>query len=1213
MTTRRSFTRLLRAAALGACLLIPATGAADDTDLYVDNDRDPPPSSRPLVMLSLDYRANLSRAADAATERYFRDLGLGAEVDRLKAIGGGQWTFFDVLILSLKTVLRDVRGVKIGLMFSHNEAGATGASGYDSTPGGSNGGVILMGFRDVESPGTRSAFLDELIALKRLKPDASSPDHPYQGSELFFEFFRYLTGQGIYNGHNGVFDFESGSGKDAATNMRCPPTAGPEACWDTTIETGARYVSPLAGSDACARIFTVNFLFQVSQQESDAALFTTPQAEGGLGIAAPATQNGYFPAMLEFLHGNDLATGALGTAPDLPGKQNVTSFFLVDPRSINATTRAYAESGGSTAPLPLADDPAALVAALRNVFQQILGVSTTLVAASVPVNVFNRSEIVDNVYFALFQAQGAPPGGNVAPGGPAFWPGNLKKLRLESRDVADAGGGTRERLALVDARGEPAIGADGRIAPDALSLWTDDRGALLDAGDINGDGRLDATDGDDADAVADNVLPPAATGAGYAAADPPGLGPDRDGRYIPRGGAGQRIPGFAAGGVGDSNPTGEADADGPRKVFRLTRSAGAAALASLDVGDAGAAELKADFGDASMSDADARALIRYARGQDVNDEDGDGDRGEPRFWLLGDPLHSRPLPLNYGAAEGHGDRANPAIFIAMAANDGALHLFRNTAPGAPDALPSSGPGAPGQLGQEVWAFFPPEGLAVQRQLMANDPSRVPQHPYAFDGEPTALVLDQDGDGTIEPGDRVILYVGLRRGGAGTSSATIASAYYALDVTDPLRPVFLWRITPTSRTTRSGEQATTDFAEMGYTFSRPRVGTVQDGASRRLAVFFGGGYDGGYTGGLDGDGRPARFGNDVDGAMADDVRGRAIYVVRAHDAALLWKAVGGGATSRETSTATRTFIHAALRDSVPSNLTVLDTDADGAIDRILVGDTGGNVWRADLGGDADADGGNVDDWKLTRLACFGRHGGPDCGEMTARLHDRRFFHEPDLVQARDENGVRYDAVVIGSGDREDPLDQGGDVDNYLYVIRDYNTGVGAGADAARHHAQMTDITGTCMAGSDCAIATPGWRLFLGHGEGEKALSAPLTIASTVFFTTYLPPPANDTGGAARCGPREGGGFLYAVSLTDGSPRFNYDTSTGGEITDPGTGAEDRSISLDTPGIPAQVVHLGSAGGAGAGAAGCTVNVLAGTRIFEAPGCPRFRTYWQRVGP
>ena len=51
------------------------------------------------------------------------------------------------------------------------------------------------------------------------------------------------------------------------------------------------------------------------------------------------------------------------------------------------------------------------------------------------------------------------------------------------------------------------------------------------------------------------------------------------------------------------------------------------------------------------------------------------------------------------------------------------------------------------------------------------------------------------------------------------------------------------------------------------------------------------------------------------------------------------------------------------DSIPSALTVADTDGDGFTDRIVVGDSGGNVWRADLVGS------NVADWKLTQLAQY----------------------------------------------------------------------------------------------------------------------------------------------------------------------------------------------------------------------------------------------------
>ena len=41
---------------------------------------------------------------------------------------------------------------------------------------------------------------------------------------------------------------------------------------------------------------------------------------------------------------------------------------------------------------------------LEDVFKQILSVSTTFVSASVPVNAFNRAEVIDNVYLALFKA-----------------------------------------------------------------------------------------------------------------------------------------------------------------------------------------------------------------------------------------------------------------------------------------------------------------------------------------------------------------------------------------------------------------------------------------------------------------------------------------------------------------------------------------------------------------------------------------------------------------------------------------------------------------------------------------------------------------------------------------------------------------------------------------------------------------------------------------
>ena len=72
----------------------------------------------------------------------------------------------------------------------------------------------------------------------------------------------------------------------------------------------------------------------------------------------------------------------------------------------------------------------------------------TFVAPSIPVNVFNRSQVVNEVFMALFEADedGFP-----------LWNGNLKKLRIEPNSIT----GTLE---LQDQNGINAIDIDIRCA-----------------------------------------------------------------------------------------------------------------------------------------------------------------------------------------------------------------------------------------------------------------------------------------------------------------------------------------------------------------------------------------------------------------------------------------------------------------------------------------------------------------------------------------------------------------------------------------------------------------------------------------------------------------------------------------------------------------------------------------------------------------------------
>lgn len=1073
------YKKLYAIAALG---IAPWTLLADDTDIYVN------PSfatgSEPLVMFSLDYRSNLgstvcsnvSSSCDAA--EYFKAEGLEADLP-----ASGKLVFFDVLRLALKLVLSEVNGVSIGLMMNHDNGNK--CEGPSQT-GCSNGGYMLRGFESLQAGDANGSLSEFLNILNSLPVPQGNLSHSYQGKELFFEFFRYLTGQDIYNGHNGFTDYDS----DKKENLDAD---NPDIAWDTAIEDASNttYLSPLIAGSTCSSIYTINLMFQVSNQEddSDDAIKAARNAGGMGGINLSGNKNN-FDTVIGYLNDVDLApaTNKFGSAvPEIDGIQNVTSYFIVDPTKINNTTTGYAEAGGTERPLALSENPEELVETLRSILDQILSVSTTFVAASVPVNVFNRASIVDNVYIALFQAFKEPS-----------WTGNLKKLTLGPVTLAD---GSTE-LVLKDALDDPAVAGDGRIELDALTFWTDP-------------GALPAPD----------------TSAGEVSG--------RDGRHVDRGAAGQQIPGFASGNPGMNN----ADS-GARKLFYDS----SLSLTALDADKSTTAvALQAALGASTVDEA--YELLLHMRGWDVDQYRIDGSL-IARDWVLGDPLHSRPLPINYGAL-GSFSTSNPAIYIAMASNDGFLHMFRNTNTNGSES------------GREVWAFAPTEVLDKQAILQKNEVVD-PRHPYTIDGAPVAITNDANQDGTISgTGEYAWLFVGMRRG---------ASSYYALDVTQPESPSLMWKIDP----------SVTAFSELGQTFSTPQTGLLDIAASAGSSnivpvLVFAGGYD------TNKDDR-ATF------PPAADTRGNAIYVVNAETGALIWKARKASSTGNIDSDE---FGHQDLTHSIPSDVTAVDTNGDGLLDRVLVGDTGGNVWRVDLVGN------DPSNWTLVKLAALGLDG-VTTGTPT-KADDRRFFHAPDLVLSRDSTGA-FDAVVIGSGDRADPLSKGGVASDAFYMIKDRGTAIGAGAPTGSTHSNLPDLTSNCLQSADektCGVdLSKGWRFDLSRGTAEKNLARPLTFSGNVFFTTYLPPGSNE---ATTCGPSEGGGAFYAVNLADATAVFNFnltDDDTQDTSGEPNS-ADDRAEVLRSGGIPSEVVFIPPG------------QILRpDLNITNAPGTNRFRTFWQR---
>ncbi|MFP4657112.1 MAG: pilus assembly protein, partial [Desulfonatronovibrionaceae bacterium] len=221
-------------------------------------------------------------------------------------------------------------------------------------------------------------------------------------------------------------------------------------------------------------------------------------------------------------------------------------------------------------------------------------------------------------------------------------------------------------------------------------------------------------------------------------------------------------------------------------------------------------------------------LIRYARGEHISGcrsrASGDGE------WKLGDIIYSTPVAVEY----------DDYSMLYAGGNDGMLHAFRagyvknlggQMQPAqicASRDSCSDGPNQP-ELGREEWAFIPQDSLPYLRYTASPDYS----HIYSVDLKPSLVQTE----------NRKILIGGMRLGGAcgngdinppsDTEPESVGrSAYYALDVTNPQDPEYLWSFAP---------------KDMGFTYSGPAYVKRKDenGDWSHYIMFASGptGYDG----------------------------------------------------------------------------------------------------------------------------------------------------------------------------------------------------------------------------------------------------------------------------------------------------------------------------------------------------------------------------------
>lgn len=532
----------------------------------------------------------------------------------------------------------------------------------------------------------------------------------------------------------------------------------------------------------------------------------------------------------------------------------------------------------------------------------------------------------------------------------------------------------------------------------------------------------------------------------------------------------------------------------------------------------------------------------------------------------GSIIHSAPTVVTYGFDDS-GDTYTYDNVVFVSGNDGFLRAL--------DA----------DDGAEYFSFFP-QALLPRLGSWYDMPAGTLQ--YGLDSTWTAWAQDlpdAEGnfDGQITGSGFVRLYGGMRRGGYG---------YYFLDVTDRESPELL----------RVIDRSTTGFENMGQTWSQPVLAKVlPPGASAPLAVlFFGGGYDpdddaenpGLATG-------PCADIVDAEGRLTQTrTCGNQLYMVSAGGFAgntradkatagdLLWYASDEG-VARDFSATTAsgsTPAHAVVSNmnhSIPATVKTVDIDGDGYVDRVYVGDMGGQLFRIVINnGLAAADAASF--IRVETLAQVGHEG----AASETLSNDRKFYETPSAALMKYADGSRYVGIALGSGWRENPRNT--DVDDEFYFFKDtvndsqtLSTLVRPNASSRDFVLNLENYTGA-FATLDVAQGLAMSANADGAYEGEKAFGTPVILFGNVFFPSYLPPTTQEvTQAANECGPppnrsrltffrvgADAQAFRYnneglireAVSSSDPVAIGRTSAALGGAMSNPSVYVDSESASL-----------------------------------------------------
>lgn len=449
-------------------------------------------------------------------------------------------------------------------------------------------------------------------------------------------------------------------------------------------------------------------------------------------------------------------------------------------------------------------------------------------------------------------------------------------------------------------------------------------------------------------------------------------------------------------------------------------------------------------------------------------------------------------------------------------------------------------------GNELWGFIAPETYGRLKRLRDNAPLvSFPNLPSGIVPAPRPKDYFFDGSvGVYQDASTAWIFPTMRRGGR---------AIYAFDVSNPASPSILWRRGCFTADTGDDSTCSTGWSSVGQTWSKPMVALIKD--YPRPVLIFGGGYD-----------------------TCEDLDSAVRCLSTARKGADIWfvDARTGDIIRRYTT-----------HYSVPGQVALVK-DVSGYLKYVYAGDTGGYVYRINVG---SYDGAS---FAATNGVIWSSDASPDeidIAYLSEPGSERKFLGGPDVVPYRG-----YNAVLIGSGDREHPLRTSymcngftSSLRNQFYMIKDTP---GAYPSILASPGNMTNVT-TQLAITEAGISPRGWYFDL--LACEQVVNRATTIGGITFFGTNQPSARATNMCTADLGIARG----YAVNFLTANP------------ADP---LRDRATEFVGGGLPPSpvsgIVDLGVDGKQPFIIGGPGDSPIEASKILIDPEGKRHRVYWNQ---